>query len=185
MKFILSIILLYIITSSHIFMPKTYQTKKGDKMEFKVFSEAFKDGDMIPSKYTCDGVNISPPLNWVHPPKDTKSFALINDDPDAPIGDWVHWIVYNIPSATRELKEDASGKKHLPHNAIEGLNDFRRTSYGGPCPPSGTHRYFFKLYALDTLLNLKTGVAKKELLEAMKGHILALTEMVGKYQRKR
>lgn len=154
-------------------------------MEFKIFSEAFKDGDMIPSKFTCDGVNISPPLNWVHPPKDTKSFALINDDPDAPIGDWVHWIVYNIPSATRELKEDASGQKHLPHNAIEGLNDFRRTSYGGPCPPSGTHRYFFKLYALDTLLNLKAGVAKKELLEAMKGHILALTEMVGKYHRKR
>lgn len=186
MKSVLSLSFVFFFAAFSVSL-KTYVIKTGtdDKMEFQLFSEAFKDGDFIPAKYTCDGINISPPLNWVHPPKDTKSFALINDDPDAPAGDWVHWVVYNIPSAARELKENASKLKHLPHNSIEGINDFRQTGYGGPCPPSGIHRYFFKLYALDTLLNLKQRVAKKELLDAMEGHILALTELVGKYQRQR
>ncbi len=186
MKLALSIILVFLggyFPVSNDLQIKKKETEK--KMELKLFSDAFKDGEFIPLKYTCDGVNISPPLKWEHPPKDTKSFALICDDPDAPAGDWVHWVVYNIPSAARELTENASGQKHLPHNSIEGLNDYRKTNYSGPCPPSGTHRYFFKLYALDILLNLKQGADKKELLDIMEGHILALTELVGKYQRKR
>ena len=186
MKSVLFLLLVSVIAGFSV-SSSTIENQKGtdNKMEFQLFSEAFKDGDIIPSQYTCDGINVSPPLNWVHPPKDTKSYALINDDPDAPAGNWVHWIVYNIPPAARELKENASKQKHLHHNSIEGINDFRQIGYGGPCPPSGTHRYFFKLYALDTLLNLKHRVAKKELLDAMEGHILALTELVGKYQRQR
>jgi Raf kinase inhibitor-like YbhB/YbcL family protein len=153
-------------------------------MDFKFFSPAFKDGDLIPDKYTCDGINISPPLNWTDPPSGTKSFALINDDPDAPIGDWVHWIVFNIPPEVRELIEAASSKKLLSKECIEGLNDFRRNNYGGPCPPSGTHRYYFKLYALDSMLPIRSNSVKKQLLEKMKGHILAEVTLMGKYKRK-
>jgi len=155
------------------------------KMKFQITSSAFKDGEMIPSKYTCDGENISPPLSWSEIPNGTKSLALINDDPDAPIGDWVHWIVFNIPPDTKEFKEAASSKKLLPKGALEGLNDWNKKGYGGPCPPSGVHRYFFKLYALDTMLSLKEGATKRQLLEAMKGHILAEAQLIGKYQRKR
>lgn len=153
-------------------------------MDFKIFSSAFKPGELIPSKYTCDGLNISPPLNWTEPPLETKSFVLLNDDPDAPIGDWVHWIIVNIPPDIRALKEEASSKKLLPKNSIEGLNDFMENNYGGPCPPSGTHRYFFKLYALDKELPLKANTTKKQLLETMKGHILAQATLIGKYKRK-
>ena len=186
MKFVLPILLVVI----NIFIPvkqKTSANKTGttNKLEFKLFSDSFKDGEDIPSKFTCDGINISPSLRWAHPPKDTKSFALIHDDPDAPAGDWVHWIIYNIPPAAREIREDASGKKHLPHGALEGLNDWKRIGYGGPCPPSGTHRYFFKLYALDMSLNAKEGIDEKDLLVAMEGHILGLAELVGKYKRQR
>ncbi len=158
---------------------------KENKMEFKIFSSAFKEGELIPIKYTCDGLNISPPLNWTEPPKGTKSFALINDDPDAPIGEWVHWILFNIPADTRELKDDSSSKHNLPKGTIEGMNDFRKNNYGGPCPPSGTHRYFFKLYALDLFFPFKEGASKKQLLEAMKGHILAEATLIGKYKRVR
>lgn len=154
-------------------------------MKFQITSSAFKDGEMIPSKYTCDGENISPPLNWNGIPDGTKSLALINDDPDAPVGDWVHWIVFNIPPETIELKEAASNKKLLPAGSVEGLNDWNKIGYGGPCPPSGVHRYFFKLYALDNLLSLKEGATKRQLLDAMKGHILAEAQLIGKYQRKR
>ncbi len=154
-------------------------------MEFQISSSVFKNGEMIPRKYCCDGINISPPLNWNDPPANTKSFALINDDPDAPVGDWVHWIIYNIPKETREFKEDASSKKLLPNGSLEGKNDWGKNSYSGPCPPSGTHRYFFKLYALDNLLNAKEGLTKKQLLSLMNGHILAQTEIIGKYNRGR
>jgi len=155
------------------------------KMKFQITSSAFKDGEMIPSKYTCDGENISPPLNWSEIPEGTKSLALINDDPDAPVGDWVHWIVYNIPPETKEFKEAASNKNLLPKGTLEGLNDWNRKGYGGPCPPSGVHRYFFKLYALDVVLSLKEGATKRQLLDAMKGHILAEAQLIGKYQRRR
>ena len=153
-------------------------------MEFRLFSSAFKEGEFIPSKYTCDGANISPPLNWLNTPGKSKSLAIICDDPDAPVGDWVHWVVYNIPPNITELKEEASSDKALPHGTCQGINDFRKNNYGGPCPPSGAHRYFFKLYALDIPLQCKTGFTKKLLLDAMKGHILAEASLMGKYKRK-
>ena len=156
---------------------------KGNKMDFEIFSAAFNEGELIPSKYTCDGVNISPPINWTNPPKGTNTFALINDDPDAPIGDWVHWIVFNIPPEVTELSEAASSKHLLPKGTIEGMNDFRKNNYGGPCPPSGIHRYFFKLYALDVSLPLKETATKKQLIEAIKDHILAEAILIGKYKK--
>lgn len=154
-------------------------------MEIKIESSAFKYGEFIPVKYTCDGENVSPPLKWSGAPANTKSLALISDDPDAPIGDWVHWVMYNIPPNVFKLEEKIPADKILQNGAIHGLNDFRKFGYGGPCPPSGVHRYFFKIYALDTMLDLPPGATKKQLLEAMKNHIIAQGELMGKYQRKR
>jgi hypothetical protein len=154
-------------------------------MEFKIESSAFREGEIIPSKYTCNGENISPPLRWINAPKGTKSFAIINDDPDAPAGDWVHWVIYNIPAGIHELKEGASSKKLLPKETIEGITDFRKTGYDGPCPPSGIHRYYFKLYALDAVLHLQAGVTKMQLLNAMQGHIISKTTIIGRYQRQK
>ncbi len=158
--------------------------KGKEKMTFTITSTAFKHEGMIPKEYTCDGVDISPQLAWTNVPESTKSFALICDDPDAPVGDWVHWVMFNIPSETRELREKIANDAVLPNGARHGTNDFRKYGYGGPCPPGGTHRYFFKLYALDSMLALKDKVTKKDLLEAMKGHILGQTELMGKYSRK-
>lgn len=152
-------------------------------MELK--SSAFQPGAMIPAKYTCDGEDISTPLNWSDPPAGTKSFALISDDPDAPVGTWVHWVMWNIPASTRALEENLPKKASLPNKAKQGTTDFRRIGYGGPCPPSGTHRYFFKLYALDTTLNLPASTTKKDLEKAMQGYILAQAELIGKYHRRR
>ncbi len=154
-------------------------------MKFTINSPAFVHEGMIPVRYTCDGENVSPPLQWNNIPKGTKSFALINDDPDAPVGDWVHWILYNIPPETNYLSEGASNKKQIPPNSIEGLNDWGINSYGGPCPPSGTHRYYFKLYALDIVLSPDNKMTKKKLLELMKGHILGEAVLMGKYKRSR
>jgi len=154
-------------------------------MEISVESTAFARGGMIPSKYTCDGSDVSPPLRWSKPPEGTKSFALISDDPDAPMGTWVHWVMYNIPPRVCELREHVPASGKLPDGTLQGRSDFGRTGYGGPCPPSGTHRYFFKVYALDTVLALAPGATKQQLLSAMKGHILAQGELVGKYARKR
>ncbi|MFB3926684.1 MAG: YbhB/YbcL family Raf kinase inhibitor-like protein [Syntrophales bacterium] len=151
-------------------------------MEIK--SPAFKQGEMIPAKYTCDGPNVSPPLEWSGAPPATKSFALISDDPDAPSGTWVHWVVYNIPPASTKIPENIPPEKNFPGGGKHGTTDFRRIGYGGPCPPSGTHRYFFKLYALDSMLDLPAGATKAELLKAMKGHVLAEAELMGKYKRK-
>ena len=155
----------------------------GASMELK--SSAFQPGAMIPAKYTCDGEDISPPLNWSDPPAGTKSVALISDDPDAPVGTWVHWVMWNIPASTRALEENLPKKASLPNEARQGTTDFRRIGYGGPCPPSGTHRYFFKLYALDATLNLPASTTKKDLENAMQGHILAQAELIGKYHRRR
>lgn len=177
--FVISILLIFI----QILYPQT--SKKERKMEIKIESSAFKYGEFIPVKYTCDGENVSPPLKWSGAPDNTKSFALISDDPDAPIGDWVHWVMYNIPPNVFELAEKIPADKILQNGAIHGLNDFRKFGYGGPCPPSGVHRYFFKIYALDTMLDLPPGATKKHLLEAMKKHIIAQGELMGKYQRKR
>lgn len=140
----------------------------------KLTSSAFTTE--IPSKYTCDGENVSPPLSITDAPEDTKSFALIVDDPDAPRGDWVHWVVWNIPSSTSEITENSAP-------GVEGTSDFGEVGWGGPCPPSGTHRYFFKLYALDTLLDLPASTTKADLLSTMEGHILAETELMGTYKR--
>lgn len=152
-------------------------------MAIKIESPAFKEGEMIPQKYTCDGENISPPLNWTEIPQETKSFALICDDPDAPMGTWVHWVVYNIPAEIKELPEGVPPERELRQGGIQGMNDFRKIGYGGPCPPGGTHRYFFKIYALNRKLNLQPGATKELLEEAMNGHILDQGSLMGKYSR--
>jgi Raf kinase inhibitor-like YbhB/YbcL family protein len=157
----------------------------GTTMAFELKSSAFSSGSSIPSKYTCDGQNISPSLTWSGAPADTKSFALISDDPDAPMGTWVHWVAWNIPASSNSLKEDMDKGAHLSDGTNQGISDFKRPGYGGPCPPSGTHRYFFKLYALDTELDIPATSTKKDLEAAMKGHILAKAELVGTYTRNR
>ena len=144
-----------------------------------ITSPAFGNKEPIPSKFTCDGADINPALNISNVPPEARSLALIMDDPDAPGGMWVHWVVWNIDPKTREIKENS-----VPPGAKLGVNDFRKTPYGGPCPPSGTHRYFFKLYALDAMPNLGSGTTKSALEKAMKGHILAQVELMGLYKRK-
>ena len=152
-------------------------------MDIKITSSTFEEGGLIPPKHTCDGADISPPLQWDHVPEDTKSIAIISDDPDAPMGTWVHWVLFNLPADTRELQENIPKDEILPNGARQGISDFRRIGYGGPCPPSGTHRYFFKIYALDAELDLEYGAGKPELLNAMEGHILAEGQLIGKYKR--
>jgi len=152
-------------------------------MTIKLTSSAFQDGAMIPARYTCDGKDISPPLNWSEVPAGAQSFALICDDPDAPIGTWVHWVVYNIPDNVTALPENVPPHKSVMGNILQGMTDFRRIGYGGPCPPRGTHRYYFKIYALDTMLNLPAGATKRELLRAMEGHILTEGQLMGRYGR--
>lgn len=150
-------------------------------MAFAISSRTLATGQPIPAKYTCDGQDISPPLHWSDVPQGTQSFALIMDDPDAPVGIWVHWILFNLPADLRDLPEKAAP----PKGSLEGKNSWGRLGYGGPCPPGGTHRYFFKLYALDTTLNLASGASKEQLLKAMEGHILGQAELMGVYSRKR
>jgi len=152
-------------------------------MDIKVSSSAFPDGGMIPAKYTCDGADVSPPLKWDSVPDGTKSIALISDDPDAPMGTWVHWVLFNLPADARELPENVPTDETLPNGAKQGTTDFGRTGYGGPCPPSGTHRYFFKIYALDTMLDLPAGTRKSDLVKAMKDHIIGQGQLIGKYKR--
>jgi len=153
-------------------------------MAFELTSSVFAQGEPIPVKYTCDGEDVSPPLEWGDPPQGTESFALVNDDPDAPVGTWDHWILYNLPPEARSLPEAVPSDAELPDGSQHGQNSWRRLGYGGPCPPSGTHRYFFKLYALDTSLDLASNANKKQLLQAMEGHVLAQAELMGVYSRK-
>lgn len=154
-----------------------------DTMKISVTSIAFKEGEMIPRKYTCDGDEVSPPLAWSGIPADTKSIALIADDPDAPRGDWVHWLMINIPPDVKGLPENIVPKETLENGATQGKNDGGGFGYGSPCPPSGTHRYYFKIYALDTKLNIGSALTKKSLLKAMEGHILAEGRLMGRYKR--
>jgi Raf kinase inhibitor-like YbhB/YbcL family protein len=148
----------------------------------KLTSTAFPEGGTIPKDYTGDGRDVSPPLTWSEVPDGTRSFALIGDDPDAPRGTWVHWVLYNLPADQRELTEGVPTDPTLPNGARQGKNDFNNTGYGGPAPPPGKpHRYFFKLYALDTTLNLPEGATKAQLEQAMKGHVLAQGQLMGKY----
>jgi Raf kinase inhibitor-like YbhB/YbcL family protein len=144
-----------------------------------ISSPAFENNGLIPEEYTCEGRNVNPRLVIGNIPPGTKSFALIVDDPDAPMGTWVHWVVWNIPPETREIRENS-----LPAGANQGLNDFRKHEYGGPCPPSGTHRYFFKLYALDALLDLPHNTTKTGLEKAMTGHVIEHSGVVGLYKRR-
>jgi Raf kinase inhibitor-like YbhB/YbcL family protein len=155
--------------------------KGGKKME--ITSTTFKHGARIPAKYTCDGVDVSPPLQWDNAPAGTKSVALICDDPDAPMGTWVHWVIYDIPASITNLPEKIPPLKELANGAKQGMNDFRAIGYGGPCPPSGEHRYFFKIYALDGPTGLRPGATKAQLLSAMQGHILGEAHLMGKYKR--
>jgi Raf kinase inhibitor-like YbhB/YbcL family protein len=153
------------------------ETEKKE-MALKVTSPAFGEGETIPVIYTCDGSDLSPQLDWTSMPQGTQSLALIVDDPDAPIGTWVHWVLFDLSPDLVSLPEGASG------TGTQGTNSFKKLTYGGPCPPKGSpHRYYFKLYALDTLLNLEEGASKAELEKAMQGHILAQGQLMGKYGR--
>jgi len=152
-------------------------------MSLVLKSAAFSEGGWIPEKYTCDGDNVSPPLEWSGLPAGTTSLALICDDPDAPMGTWVHWVVFNIPPETDGLPENVPPERELKQGGLQGINDFRKIGYGGPCPLGGTHRYFFKLYALDCRLDLPAGITKAQLMAAMEGHILDQAVLMGRYSR--
>lgn len=153
-------------------------------MTLQISSPAFSVGESIPRKFTCDGPDLSPHLSWREPPAKTETFALIMDDPDAPVGTWVHWVLFDLPADSKELPEGVAKQEQLSSGARQGRNDFGKIGYGGPCPPSGKpHRYFFKLYALDAKLNLKAGATKADVERAMKGHVLAQAEVMGKYGR--
>ena len=147
-------------------------------------SPAFMEGQPIPKKCSCDGADVSPLLRWSEAPAGTKSIALVCDDPDAPMGTWVHWVIYDLPATMRELPEGVATIEVLPNGAKQGVNGFRRVGYGGPCPPpGGPHHYSFRLYALDTELPLKPRATKRDLLLAMSGHILAEAQLMGTYER--
>ena len=186
--FFFGILAIIALAAMAVFLPKKLQVEeirtiatsseiiitKGD---MKISSQVFQHNGSVPSKYTCDADNVSPPLSISEVPEGAKSLALIVDDPDAPVGDWVHWLVWNIPVGTAEIGEATAPE------GIEGTTDFGEPGWGGPCPPSGTHRYFFKLYALDTELDLPATGKKKDLEEAMKDHILDEVELIGTYKR--
>ena len=153
-------------------------------MTLSLSSTAFRDGERIPAKYTCEGQDISPQLEWDGVPEESKSLALIMDDPDAPGGVFTHWVLFNLPPDSRDLPEAVPSASQLSSGALQGRNDFSRMGYGGPCPPPGRpHHYRFTLYALDKQLDLRAGVSKEQLLEAMKGHILEQARLTGTYQR--
>src|SRR5665213_510770 len=160
------------------------------KSTFHIYSHSFKPGGAIPDQYTCKGQNISPDICWKGEPTKTKSFVLIVEDPDAPGQTWVHWVIYNIPikkaspdGNVYELTEGYPRDEETPGGILQGSNDFKKIGYDGPCPPSGIHRYYFELYALNGILDLSAGVTKAELVTAMKGHVLAQTQMMGTYSK--
>lgn len=184
-SFLLLVIFLALVTSNcrPALSPTTPPETGSQATPFELTSTAFVQGSPIPQQYTCDGEDISPPLEWSDPPAGTHSFALIADDPDAPVGTWVHWVLYNLPADSHALPEAIPPDTELPDGSRHGQNSWQRPGYGGPCPPGGTHRYFFKLYALDTALDLAPGASSTQLLQAMEGHILAQTEVMGVYTR--
>ena len=147
-------------------------------------STAFEEGKSIPVRYACDGDDLSPDLSWTAGPKGTAGYVLICEDPDAPVGMWIHWVLYDIPPATTGLAEAISPDEKLADGSLHGRNSWGKFGYGGPCPPGGTHRYFFKLYALDTLLEKEAGLTRSQVLKLMEGHVLAETHLMGTYSRK-
>jgi len=160
------------------------RSEGGAAMALTINSADFSSGGTIPKQFTCDGADISPALEWNDPPAGTQSLSLIADDPDAPAGTWVHWVVFDLPGNARFLAQNIEKKEQLENGARQGRNDFGKIGYGGPCPPRGTpHRYFFKLYALDTKLNLKAGATKQDVERAQRGHVLAQGEYMGRYGR--
>lgn len=163
------------------------QSRQGDEpmgsSNLTLESNAFAFGDPIHSDYTCDGSDVSPQLQWQGVPSGTRSFVLICDDPDASVGTWVHWVYYDIPATVSELREAFPPDERPELGGAQGITDFRRVGYGGPCPPSGTHRYYFKLYAIDSVLDLAPGATKRQVLQAADGHILAQAELMGTYSR--
>ncbi len=155
-----------------------------DSAKLELTTTAFRPGGAIPVQFTCSGENISPTLSWSQPPAGTQSFALIVDDPDAPAGTWVHWVVYDLPASARQLPEHVAPGEKISGRGEQGINDFSKRDYGGPCPPPGKpHRYFFRLYALDVFLNLHSPARRQEVDSAMKGHILAQAELMGTFRR--
>mgnify|MGYP006285152557 CR=1 FL=1 len=149
----------------------------------KLRSNAFSEGSAIPKQYSCDGQDISPPLQWQDVPAGTETFVLIADDPDAPVGTWVHWVIYDIPERARELQENYPKQEVDSDGSKQGVNDFKKIGYGGPCPPGGAHRYYFKLYALDTSLDAEAGLSKNEILKRMENHVLDEAQLMGSYSR--
>jgi len=158
-------------------------TIQTEAMTIQVGSPAFEDGGMIPQQYTCDGDNISPPLRWESLPEGTKSLALIADDPDAPGGTFVHWVLYDLPADLEELPENLPRDRAFPIGGEQGVNSTDEIGYMGPCPPSGTRRFFFRIYALDKMMNLAAGQTREKLLKAMDGHILGQGRIMGRYKR--
>jgi hypothetical protein len=178
---VIVIVIAILIAIGVLMYPKFTTEKKLSSIILKnmeIKSSAFEHGQLIPAKYTCDGENINPPLQIFDAPQDAKSLALIVDDPDAPSGVWVHWLAWNIDPKTKEIAENS-----VPASSVEGTTSFRRAGYGGPCPPSGVHRYFFKIYALDISLDLTASESKTDLEKAMANHILAQGELIGAYSR--
>ena len=169
---IMSVALLFILTIG------------GELMALELKSSAFRNNEFIPKQHSCQGPDVSPELSWDGVPAGTKSIALICDDPDAPFGTWVHWVIYDIPAQKSSLPEAVALDPVLDAGIKQGKNDFGAIGYGGPCPPSGKpHRYFFKLYCLDVFLNLQPGIKKRDLVKAMAGHVIAETQLIGLYKR--
>jgi Raf kinase inhibitor-like YbhB/YbcL family protein len=162
---------------------KGNEENQGAIMKINLKSESFKEGQLIPSIQTCDGKNISPELSWDKPSDKIKTFAIIVNDPDAPGGNFIHWIIFNIPDSILSLPSEVTPIKNIPEEASLGTNSFGHIGYNGPCPPSGTHRYFFKIYGLDTSIKLEAGAEDNDLIQVMKKHIVAEGELMGKYKR--
>jgi Raf kinase inhibitor-like YbhB/YbcL family protein len=167
-----------------VFLTPSLAVGQESSEKFELRTTAFQPGGSIPKLFTCDGADASPALSWNDPPHGTQSFVLIADDPDAPVGTFVHWVVYDLPATARRLPERLPGNDEIEGGGKQGVNDFAKTGYAGPCPPPGRpHRYFFRLYALDGMLNLKSAARRKDVDQAMKGHILAHAELMGLYGR--
>jgi len=183
--FLILLAILLLLVAGIVYLSRSYKKEAQSLPEeltkpssMKISSPAFENNQFIPVKYTCDGEDINPPLQIENVPKEAKSLVLIVDDPDAPIGVWSHWVLFNIDPSVQFIEENS-----FPEGAVQGLNDFKKHSYGGPCPPSGTHRYYFRLYALDTILDLSSKATREDVLKAIKDHVLASAELIGLYQR--